>query len=287
MRFFVVLAMLFSVHLLAKETYMVSIIPQKALLEKIVQDRANVVVMVEKGQSPHSYEPKPSQMKELSHANVYFSIGVEFEDVWMPKFTSQNSSLVVVKSDKGIEKIAMENHSHGHEDEYHHDYHGDEHGNLDPHIWLNTSNSKKIAKNMLEALKKQEPKNAEFYEANYKKLAKHIDSIDKSIKETLKNTPPHTPFMVFHPSFGYFAKEYDLEQLPIEIEGKNPKPKELTYLIEEAKEEKVKAIFTQPEFSKKFANVISSELGIGVESFSPLSPNYLENLLSMAKIIAK
>lgn len=282
MRVFVALAMVFSIHLFAKEIYVVSIIPQKVLLEKIVQDRADVVVMVEQGQSPHTYEPKPSQMKELSSANVYFSIGVEFEDVWLPKFTSQNSTLKVVSTDRGIEKLAMQKHSHGHQEEHH-----DEHGTLDPHIWLSTTNSKAIAKNMLDALKKEEPKNGDFYEKNYQQLVKKIDSIDAEIRKVLKNTPANTVFMVFHPSFGYFANEYSLVQLPIEVEGKNPKPKELTYIIEEAREERVRAIFTQPEFSQKYANIISNELGIKVESFSPLSPNYLENLLFMAKIIAK
>ncbi|MFP4333486.1 MAG: metal ABC transporter solute-binding protein, Zn/Mn family [Campylobacterales bacterium] len=289
MRIFILLMMFFASSLLAKQTYIVSIIPQKALLEEIVQDRADVAVMVKKGQSPHTYEPKPSQMKELSEAKVYFSIGVEFENIWLDRFKSQNKNLVISKSDRGIEKIDMETHKEHHQDHNHHHGHQHEHnhGTKDPHIWLNTQNSKAIAKNMLETLKQEEPKNADFYEKNYQLVVKKIDSINNEIKQTLKNTPPKSAFMVFHPSYGYFAKEYNLVQLPIEIEGKNPKPKELTRIIEEAREEQVKAIFAQPEFSQKFADVISKELNIEVKRFSPLSPDYLDNLLSMAKIIAR
>lgn len=296
MRIFILLMMFFASSALAKQTYIVSIIPQKVLLEEIAQDRADVAVMVKKGQSPHTYEPKPSQMKEISEAKVYFSIGVEFEKVWLDRFKSQNQNLVISQSNRGIEKVAMEahkehhndhNHDHGHDHNDHNDHNNDRYNAKDPHIWLNTQNSKAIAKNMLQTLKKQEPNNADFYEKNYQLVVKKLDSINTKIKQTLKNTPPKSVFMVFHPSYGYFAKEYNLVQLPIEIEGKNPKPKELAHLIEKAKEEKVKAIFAQPEFSQKFADIISKELGIEVKSFSPLSPDYLENLISMAKIIAK
>ena len=92
--------------------------------------------------------------------------------------------------------------------------------------------------------------------------------------------------MVFHPAWGYFAKAYGLRQLPVEIEGKEPKPKELMRLIDEAREEKVKAIFTQPEFSDATAKVISEELGIKVVKASSLSPDWLQGLIDLSTAIA-
>ncbi len=92
--------------------------------------------------------------------------------------------------------------------------------------------------------------------------------------------------MVFHPSWGYFAKAYDLKQIAVEVEGKAPKPREIVNLIKEAREEKVKAIFTQPEFSDTAAQVIARELKIPVKKVSPLAANWSENLLAIAKIIA-
>ncbi len=92
--------------------------------------------------------------------------------------------------------------------------------------------------------------------------------------------------MVFHPSWGYFAKAYELKQLPVEIEGKSPKPKELIHLIKEAREEQISAIFTQPEFSDSIAKVIANELHIEVIKVSPLAPNWSENLINIAHAIA-
>ena len=108
----------------------------------------------------------------------------------------------------------------------------------------------------------------------------------QQIKQILSGITDERKFMVFHPSWGYFAKAYDLEQIAVEVEGKEPKPKELIHLLKEAKEEQVKAIFTQPEFSDAVANVIAKELQIPVVKISPLAPNWSENLINIANTIA-
>ena len=92
--------------------------------------------------------------------------------------------------------------------------------------------------------------------------------------------------MVFHPSWGYFAHAYGLKQVAVEVEGKSPKPRELIELIKEAKNEKIKAIFTQPEFSDSMAKVMASELDIKVIKVSPLAANWSENLIKIADAIA-
>lgn len=267
----------------AKVNAVVSIVPQKYFLESIGGEYVNVSVMVLPGQSPHSYEPKPSQMKELSDAQAYFSIGIEFENAWLKKFEAQNRNMKMVDSSKGIERIAMIKHEH--HDEHKHEKH-DEHDALDSHVWLSTTNAKVIAKNILDALIEIDGANKESYTKNYEALVKKIDGTDSKIRETLSGLPNGAKFMVFHPSFGYFARDYGLTQLAIEVEGKEPKPKELKRLIDEAKEEKVSAIITSPEFSKKAAETVAKEVGVSVKSISPLSQKWSETLIELAKIIA-
>ena len=109
---------------------------------------------------------------------------------------------------------------------------------------------------------------------------------DRQIIHFLSSLEDTRRFMVFHPSWGYFAQAYNLEQIAVEVEGKEPKPKELIHLLKEAKEEKVKAIFTQPEFSDTVAKIIAKELQIPVVKVSPLAPNWSENLINIAKAIA-
>jgi len=272
----------------------VSILPQETFLKKIGADKVNVSLMVQPGKSPHTYEPKPSQMKDISQADLYFSIGVEFEHVWLKKFQDQNKKMLVVDMGEGIHKIEIAKHSHGHEDESikdehkGHDHGDDEHDedNLDPHIWTSPSNVKVMAHNIYNQLVKIDSENTAYYKKNLETFLQEIEQTDKKIKEYLKNTPKHTKFMVFHPSWGYFAKDYDLEQFAIESGGKNPKPKQLAHLIDEAKEENVKAVFTAPEFSTKSAKQIAKEVGIPVIKVSPLSASWSENLIGLAKAIS-
>jgi zinc transport system substrate-binding protein len=281
-----------SSFLFANVNAVVSVVPEQTFLQAIGGDKVNISLMVQSGSSPHTYEPKPSQMQDISKADVYFSIGVEFEDAWLPRFIAQNKKMQIVYVGEGIKKIAMEKHTHAGEQthkKHEHKAHGKDHDGdgLDPHIWAGTSNAKVIAKNMFNSLVKLDSRNSAYYKVNYEKFLKEIENTDKQIKEILKNTKAGSKFMVFHPSWGYFAKDYGLVQFAIEAGGKNPSPKQIAYLIKEAKEEGVKAVFTAPEFSEKVAMQIAKEVGIPVIKVSPLNPKWSENLIGLAKAIAK
>ncbi|NWF66465.1 MAG: zinc ABC transporter substrate-binding protein [Campylobacterales bacterium] len=276
------LAIFANTMLSADLNVVVSIIPQKSFVEEIGKEHVKVISMTQAGSNPHTYEPKPSQMKELTHANIYFSIGVEFEEAWLDKFASQNKKLKIVDSSKGVEKIEMIEHHH----EKHHEHNHHEHEGKDPHIWLSPSIIKIISKNIYDTLVENDPQNMGDYEKNYNLFLKKLEDTDVKIKQTFSKLPKNSKFMVFHPSWGYFAKEYNLIQVPIEVEGKNPKPQQLQNIIKEAKKENIKAIITQPEFSQKSAQTIANELKINVVSISPLPSNWSETLLEMAKTIA-
>jgi zinc transport system substrate-binding protein len=269
----------------AQVNTVVSILPQQTFVKAIGGDKVNISLMVRPGNSPHTYEPKPSQMKDISKADIYFTIGVEFEKSWIPKFANQNKRMKIVSLSDGIQKLAIEKHSH-HDEHGEDEHHEKENESLDPHIWTSTTNVKAIAKNILNALVKLDNENANYYKENYKKFISHIEQTDKNIKEILSDIPKNSKFMVFHPAWGYFAQQYGLTQLAIEAGGKNPKPKHIAYLIEEAKEENVKAIFTAPEFSDNIAKQIANEVGVNVIKVSPLNPKWSQNLENLARAIA-
>ncbi len=264
-----------SSFVFANVNVIVSIAPQETFVQAIGGDKVNITLMVKPGNSPHTYEPKPSQMKAISKAELYFSIGVEFEDVWLKRFQNQNQNMIIIDSSKNIKKINMLEHSHRAEE---HEIEA-----KDPHIWTNPKNVKIIAQNIYEALADFDPENQKYYKENLKRYLEYITSIDKKIKNIIK---PNSKFMIFHPSWGYFSKEYNITQIPIEVAGKSPKPKELKQLIEKAKKEKVNAIFTSPEFSDAIAKQISNELKIPVIKISPLAKNWGENLIYFAKNIS-
>ena len=121
---------LINTYIFANINTIASILPEKTFIEAIGGEKVNVTLMVEPGSSPHSYEPKPSQMKEISEADLYFSIGVEFEKVWLSKFTNLNDKMKVIDLSKGIQKQQMQGHTHHEEDHGEHEHHEDEESNV-------------------------------------------------------------------------------------------------------------------------------------------------------------
>jgi len=269
----------------SKPEITVNILPQKYFVEKIVKDKFEINVMVKPGSSPHNYEPKPSQMKSLVNSKAYFLVGDPFEQAWMDKFKQNAKNTLFVDTTKGIEKIQMEEHNHHDEAnvDAKHDEH--DHSGFDPHVWLDPLLVKIQAKNIYEAMVEIDSHNSDFYKTNYEEFIKELDTLDENIK-TILSPYKDKAFMVFHPSWGYFAKRYDLEQISIEIEGKEPKPNELVELIEEAKKHDIKIVFVAPQFSQKSAKTISKNINANVIAIDPISGNWKESMLDTANQIA-
>jgi len=255
----------------------VSILPQKYFVEKIGGDLVDVAVMVAPGASPHTYEPKPKQMVALAKTNIYFAIGVPFETTWLEKIASTNPKMLVVHTEADIKKIPMKVHHHeGRGLEQHH------RDIKDPHVWLSPPLVMIQARNILQVFLKVDPANRSVYEKNYNNFIKELVVLDAEIRGALKGKGRDVEFMVFHPAWGYFAQAYGLEQVPIEIEGKQPKPAELQYLIQYAKERSVKVIFAQPQFSWQAAQAIAKSIDGQIVFVDPLAADWDTNLRQVA-----
>jgi zinc transport system substrate-binding protein len=279
MKKLLLIALLSTTSVFSNINVIVSIIPQKTFLQAIGKEKINITLMVQAGNSPHTYEPKPSQMLSVSKADLYLSMGVEFEKVWLPKFHDLNSKMHIVDLSQGIQKLPMQHDAH----------HGKAkiaHERLDPHTWTSPQNVKIIANNIYKALVKQDAKNSAYYRKNLEDFLRKIDLLDKNITHILAPLKNERTFMVFHPSWGYFAHSYNLKQIAVEVSGKTPKPRELVSLIRTAKSAHVHAIFTQPEFSDNSAKIIAKELHIPVVKISPMAKDWAKNLLFMAQTIA-
>lgn len=268
----------------SKFTVTVSILPQAYFVERIGADAISVNVMVGPGEEPHTYEPKPEQMRGLSSSQLFFTIGTEYEGAWLPRFKDVNPDIVFVDSAAGIKKIPLLT-SHHHDDEAEiGDAHTDE-DLFDPHVWLSTENGKIIAKNILEALVKYAPENEAEFQSNYKSLIDEIDALDKRIQITLKDLEQRT-FMVFHPAWGYFAEQYQLEQVAVEVGGQEPSPTDMINLVKIAVDKQIHVIFIQPTFSKANATAIAKEINAEVAVVDPLAKDWLKNLEIVADAFA-
>ncbi len=259
----------------------VSILPQKYFVEQIGGDHVDVSVMTPPGADPHTYEPKPRQMVALAGAKVYFAVGVSFETVWLEKIAAANPGMRIVHTDAGIKKIPMTSddahgeHRHGEDHDHHHTA-------ADPHVWTAPPLVKIMAGTIQTALSEIDPAHGKIYKANLKAFFSEIDKIDQEFNDLFSKDKNGISFMVFHPSWGYFAHCYGLNQIPVEIEGKDPKPAQFQSLIEEARTRGIKVIFVQPQFSTRSAETVAQAIGGQVVIADPLAYDWADNLRRQA-----
>jgi zinc transport system substrate-binding protein len=253
------------------KTY-VSILPQAYFVKRVGGPYVDVEVLVGPGQSPATYEPTPKQMAGLGKAQVYFRIGTPFERGFLDKVAETHKYLQIVDTREGV-RLRYFKRSMGR-------------SVPDPHIWLDPGSVEIQAATICRVLSRLLPKQRSFFVKELRRFRSDLDRVDKNIAKILAPLKG-SKFYVFHPAFGYFGDRYGLEQVAVEIEGKEPSPKQLSNLINRARKEGVKVIFVQPQYAKKEAETIAREIGGAVVPMNPLPRDYLENLEKMAGLLRK
>jgi len=246
----------------------VTIPPQAEFVKRVGGEKVAVITMVPQWANPHTYEPTPAQLMNVSKAKMYVKMGsgIEFEIAWMDKIKSINENMLIVDCSNGIELLK-------------------ESGKADPHIWLSPKNAKIIVENICEGLVQIDPANSTYYEQNKEAYLRELDALDKEISQILSKTSAHK-FIVYHPAWSYFARDYGLEQISVEEGGKEPTPERIASIIEEAKRNNITKIFASPQFKDK-AEVIAKEIGGKVVEINPLAENYIENMRKFAEELAE
>ena len=251
-------------------TVAVSLQPYATIVKMVGGARVNVVTLLPPGADPHNYEPKPAIIKAFSLAQVYFTDGSGLDKAWMPRFMAANKKVNVVDMSKSIEwmKVEHEGHGlHGHDDD------------LDPHIWTSPARVKFLAMNIFNALKKIDPEHFSYYVSRHQNTQELLERKSREINEAVINMSPKSrSFIVFHPSYGYLAKDYKLKQYAIEVNGKEPKPRDLSKLIQIGRKNGTKIVFVQPQFSKRAAQTVAKELGAIIVETDPLSEDFIGNV---------
>ena len=239
-------------------TVTVTISPYKYFVDQIAKGKVDVNVMVSNGNNPETYEPYAQQMMELSKSALYLKVGsIGFEQTWMKKLQDNAPDMKVIDTSVGIKPAKTPG------------------GNIDPHVWMSCSNARIIASNILKALCELEPKNKAFFEKNYQSLLSIIDKRDSTIKESFKKDPDLVrKFVIYHPILTYFARDYQLEQLAIEEEGREPSAAQLKSLIERARKEKIKYCLIQAEFANRNTTTFINESHTKPMDINPLQGDW-------------
>jgi zinc transport system substrate-binding protein len=242
----------------------VSITPLADFVENVGEGKVDVAVMVPPGASPHTYEPKPSQLVKVSKADIFVKAGsgVDFELVWMDKIIRVNPDMLVVDSSQGVALMGE-----------------------DPHIWNSPVNAKIMVENICDGLIQVDPDNADFYTENMNDYLKELDILDGYIHYKLDRFTNRV-FLTYHPSFAYFASEYGLTQLAVEHGGKEPTPRVMQDCIDKANQYNLQYVFVAPQFATQYCEAIAHEIGGQTAPMDPLAEKYISNMGRIADSLA-
>ena len=258
-------------------TVTVSVLPQVYFVQKIAGDLVSVQAIVGSGDDPHTYEPTAEQMRVVAKSRLYFSIGVEFEDAWLARFRAANPGMTIVDSAAGVERLPIPA-SVGETNTE---------GEPDPHIWFSPERVKQVSQNMADALIAADPAHAENYRANLAAWLEEIDTVDADVRAALAGISRGT-FLVIHPAWGYFARDYGLTMLSVESRGQEPGPEELARLIKLAREDDISTVFVQKGVSQKLAESIAAQLGAAeLVELDPMARDWSANMRLLAAQLAE
>jgi zinc transport system substrate-binding protein len=256
----------------------VSILPQKYFVNRIAGNRWKVNVMIPPGHNPATYEPTALQMKSLAGSSIYFRIGhIPFELVWMKNLINLNPKMKVVDTSAGVRLIR--DHHHAHHESGGHMLSGSK--GVDPHIWLSPKLVKIVANHIYRSLKEIDPAHQSFYLDNYRRFLQEIDQLDREISQIMQ-AATGKKFLAYHPAWSYFARDYGLIQIPIESEGKNPRPADFRKVIDTARAEGIRFIIVQRQFDTHSAETIMKEINGRVIRLDPLDEDWTANLKKIA-----
>lgn len=253
----------------------VSIQPQACFVERVGGGLVDVDVLVGPGRSPHTYEPTPRQMVALSKAQVYFTIGVPLEKAIIPKVERMNPRLVIGDTTRGITFLPLMGGDEGH---------GRDHavGEPDPHVWLDPKRVRIMAGTICEVLSTVDPVHRDVYRRNLGSFTADLDRLDAELKDVFMPLTGKRVY-VYHGAFGYLADAYGFIQVPVETGSREPSARDLARIIDMARSDGVRVIFVQPQFSRKKAEVIASQIGGVVVAIDPLPRDYMKEMGRIAK----
>ncbi|MBI3236191.1 MAG: zinc ABC transporter substrate-binding protein [Chlamydiales bacterium] len=257
----------------SSKTVLVSIAPYAFFVEKIAGDTLEVATLIPEGANPHIYEPKPQEVERSRNADLWIRLGESFDQKVLKTLREQNPNMRIADVTQGITLLHECSHS------------GCSHEGEDIHIWLSPVLAQIQAKTIANSLIAIAPEHTQLYENNLALFLKELEDLHIQIAQILA---PYrgSAVLVSHPAFAYFCDDYGILQLSVEMEGKEPRPQDVTQLLKMAREYEVQLVILEPQYSNKGAELIARELGVPTKTLDPYSQNYLDNLRLIAQTMA-
>ena len=248
----------------------VSIEPLKYIVEEITEGDFRVDVLVPQGTSPETFDPAPRQIMALDKAQMVFAVGlIDFEQALLKRVGKNITNL----SD-GVELMAGAC-SHAHEGHHHH--------GIDPHIWTSPRELKIMAYNTHKRIMQQYPDSVKYTKA-YEALVQELDSLDRECELKI-STSDTKAFAIYHPALTYYARAYNIEQIAIEADGKEPSAKHIANIIDKAHDKAIRTLLYQVEYPRSVVDVVAKDMGIEPKEINPLASNPLQFIKDVTNAI--
>lgn len=266
-----------------RDTIIVSIEPQRYILEKLIGDEYRVVTLIPNGDNPETFDPTPSMIKVVEDAKIYFTTGFFMFEGNLKLNNSLNTTFINVSG--GIVPIYG---THGDESTESRFLPGEERlrSDSDPHIWSSVKNARIITDNMADALAKLNPANAHVYRDRAEAYKEHLDSLDRAVATTIDEAR-YKKFLIWHPSLSYFARDYGLEQVVIGSESKEPSIGDMRNIIKKAKSDSIQVFFYQQNVDSRNAEAIGASINAEMIAIDPLEYDWEESIVKIAEAIAQ
>jgi len=252
----------------------VSLGPEVEWVKAVGGSKVDVTLMVPAGSDPHTYEPLPNQLSQVSNAQIYVMMGssIEFENNYMDKIRETNPNMIVVNASEGVELIpnSAENESE----------------TVDPHVWADPKNAKIMVNNIYNGLVEVDPADKEYFTNNRDVYLQNLDELDKNTTKLLKDKN-NTYILVLHPAFGYLAKDYNITEIGAMINDEEPSPQRISMMINTAKKYNITTVYSEPQYDPKFMESIASQIGGNMVTVNDLDENYLQNMENIALAFSK
>ena len=252
----------------------VSLGPEVEWVNAVGGDKVNVSLMVPSGSDPHTYEPLPNQLTQVSYAKMYIEIGssIEFENNYMDKIKEANPNMLVVNASQGIQLIpnSAENEAE----------------TVDPHVWVDPKNAKIMVNNIYNGLVQEDPADKDYFQKNRDQYLQQLDQLDKNTTQLLKGKQ-NTTILIFHPAFGYYAKDYNLTIVGAMINDEEPSPQRIAMMVDIAKKNNITIVYSEPQYDPKFMQSIASQINGQVLTVSDLDEHYIQNMNNVAMAFSK
>ena len=250
----------------------VTIGPEVEFVKAVGGDKVDVTLMVPPTADVHTYEPLPGQLSKVSNAQLYVQVGssIEFENNYMDKLKAANPNMLVINASKGIQLIPNT---------------ADEDGHLDPHVWMSPRNARIMVNNIYEGLIQVDPENKDYYRENKDQYLLKLEELDKNTTKLLEGKTK--PILIFHPAFGYYARDYNLTMISAMVNDEEPSPQRIAMMVDVARQYNITMVYVEPQFNPKYMQSIASQIGGQVLQVSVLDENYLENMKKVAEAFSK